>query len=323
MLHITRKIIVSVGAVLTLVTTSCFAQAYPSKPVRIIVPFPPGALTDVLGRLVAKHLQNALGQPFVVENVAGANSQLGTERVAKARPDGYTLLVSATHFVAVPALSPKLPYDPARDFTPVALLANTPLVLLVNPAVPVSTPAEFVAYAKAQPKGLSYGSSGIGSSIHFAGSLFAMATGAPLVHVPYQGSAGSISDVLGGNIPAIFLDVGAGAGLAAVGKVRAIGVTSAQRSAVLPQVPSLSEVAPGFSIGAWYGLYGPAGMPKQITEVLNMHTVRAMNSPEHADVMVKRGNEPGKLDAPKFADYLRDELQKWSRIAKEANIKAE
>ena len=223
----------------------------------------------------------------------------------------------------VPALSPKLPYDPARDFTPVALLANTPLVLLVNPAVPASTPAEFVAYAKTQPKGLSYGSSGIGSSIHFAGSLFAMATGAPLVHVPYQGSAGSITDVLGGNIPAIFLDVGAGAGLVAVGKVRAIGVTSAQRSAALPQVPSLSEVAPGFSIGAWYGLYGPAGMPKQITEVLNMHAVRAVNSPEHADVMVKRGNEPGKLDAPKFADYLRDELQKWSRIAKEANIKAE
>ncbi|HYF18375.1 MAG TPA: tripartite tricarboxylate transporter substrate-binding protein [Ramlibacter sp.] len=318
-----RLLLGGLGASLAAPALLAQPQGYPNRAVRIIVPFPPGALTDTLGRLTARHLQAALGQSFVVENVAGANSQLGSSRVAKAPADGYTLLVSATHFVAVPAVTAKLPYDPAKDFTPIALLANTPLVLLVHPSVPVRSPAEFVTYARAQAGGLSYGSSGIGSSIHFAGSMFASATGAPLVHVPYQGAAQSVTDAVGGTIPALFLDIGAGASLAAAGKLRAIGVTSAERSPVLPDVPSLADVAPGFNIGAWYGLYGPAGLPQPIVDLLNRHATEAMNSPDNADTLIRKGNVPGKLDARRFAQYVDTELQKWARIAREANIRAE
>ncbi len=299
------------------------AQSYPTRPVRVVVPFAPGALTDTLGRIVAKHFQAALGQPFLVDNVAGGNSVVGTERIVKSAPDGYALLVSATHVVAVPAVTPNMPYDTRRDLTPIAMLASTPLVLLVNPSVPANTPAEFVAYAKAQPKGLSYGSSGVGSSIHFAGSMLASATGAPLVHIPYQGSAKSITDVIGGSIPSIFLDVGSAQPLVGTGKVRAIGVTSLERSPLLPNVAPLSSVVPGFNIAAWYGLYGPAGLPKPIVLQLNRLAVEAVNSPENTDIMIKRGNVPGNLDADQFARFVSDELLKWARIAKEANIKAE
>jgi len=304
-------------------STRIRAASYPSRSVRVVVPFPPGALTDTIGRIVARHLQEALGQPFVVENVPGGNSIVGTDRVVQAPPDGYSLLVSATHFVAVPAVKSDLPYDPRRDLTPIALLATTPLVLLVHPSLPVHTPAEFVEYAKAQPQGLSYGSSGVGSSIHFAGSMLASATGAPLVHVPYQGSAKSITDVIGGSIPAIFLDVGSAQPLVQSGKVRAVAVTSHDASPLLPDVRPLSSLVDGFDIAAWYGLYGPAGLPEPIVRQLNTLAVQAVNSPAVRETMIERGNVPGNLDAPQFARYVSAELDKWARIAKEAGIRAD
>lgn len=300
------------------------APAYPKKPITIMVGFPPGGLTDVLARRLARDLQTELKQTVIVENKAGASGQIATAQVAKAAPDGYTLLVTATHHVINPAINPKLPYDTAKDFVPIAELGSTPNVLVVHPSLPVSNLQDYLSYTRKQQGGLAYGSSSIAGSTHLSGEMLALMTKAPLLHVPYKGLAPATSDLLGGQIPSLFSDLQSIMPFIKDGKVRPIGVTSPERSPSLPNVPTIAEQGvPGFEVTTFIGLYGPANLPKPIVERLNKLAVQSMNKPESVEWLKINGGSPGKKNVTEFASFVNAELAKWRRVVKDANVKAE
>lgn len=300
------------------------APAYPQKPITIMVGFPPGGLTDVLARRLARDLQTELKQTVIVENKAGASGQIATAQVAKATADGYTLLVTATHHVINPAINPKLPYDTAKDFIPIAELGSTPNVLVVHPSLPVSNLQDYLGYARKQQGGLAYGSSSIAGSTHLSGEMLALMTKAPLLHVPYKGLAPATSDLLGGQIPSLFSDLQSIMPFIKDGKVRPIGVTSPERSPSLPNVPTIAEQGvPGFEVTTFIGLYGPANLPKPIVERLNKLAVQSMNKPESVEWLKINGGSPGKKNVTEFASFVNAELAKWRRVVKDANVKAE
>ncbi len=300
------------------------AQGYPTKPIRFVVPYPPGGATDALVRPLAQFMSDALGQPVVVENKPGANGIVGTESVARATPDGYTLVLGAIGPFAVSASMQSLPYDPVRDFEPIAFLAAVPNVLVVHPSLPVKSVAELVELARAKPGALTYGSAGPGSSNQLASELFNLAAGVKIRHVAYKGGSAAQVDLLSGQISMIFDNMPPSIPHIRSGKFRALAVTSLGRQPQLPEVPTMDELGyKGFEAGSWFGMLAPAGTPATIVEKLNALVVEAMNAPAMRQRYESLGYvlNPGSPAA--FAAFMDAERRKWGRVVAQAGIKAE
>ena len=298
------------------------SQVYPNKVVRIVVPFPPGGSTDLLARKLGEKLQASMGQPVIVENKPGAGGAVGSEFVAKAPPDGYTLLMGVTgsHGISV-SLNLKLPYHPLRDFAPISMVVSAPLVVVVGPGFPANTLAEYVAYAKAHPEQVTHSSPGNGTSMHLTGEMFNLAAGTKLVHVPYKGSAGAVNDLIGGQVQSMFGDFLVVLPQVKAGRIKALAVTSARRHQLLPDVPTVSESGyPGFEALSWQGLFAPAGTPPDIVAKLNVETVRALASDDFRDAFAKQGFLVGGSTPAEFRAFIESEIPKWARIIKAGGV---
>ncbi|GAB7542508.1 tripartite tricarboxylate transporter substrate binding protein [Cupriavidus sp. 8B] len=299
-------------------------DAYPSKPVTIVVAFAPGGMTDIVGRLLAAELSQAFRQSFVVENRPGAAGQIATEYVARKPNDGYTLLLSATGHVIGPAVQKNVRYQPVKDFEPIALIAKAPNLLVVNPSVPAKTLPEFIKWARSQPS-VPYGSAGVGGSTHLAGELFRQVAGVPLVHVPYKGASPSTNDVVAGQIPMVFQDSMSVSAFIAAGKLRPIAVTSAERSKLFPDLPTIAEAGfKNYDLYTWLGLYAPAGTSPEIVARLNQEANRIMRSPEMAAKLRKQSAEAaGTLGPAEFRKYVEAEVTKWQRTVQVTGVKVD
>jgi tripartite-type tricarboxylate transporter receptor subunit TctC len=298
------------------------AQGYPTKPVRFIVPFAPGGSTDIIGRTVAQKLTELWGQTVIVDNRPGGSTVIGTDLVAKSPPDGHTLLVTPAPFTIVPSLIAKLPYDPAKDFEPITLINTTPLVVVVHPGVPAKSVKELIALAKAKPGALNYGSSGAGGSNHLAGELFNAMAGVKTVHIPYKGNAPALTDLLGGHVDLVYNGLTSALPFIKSGKLRALAVTSLNRSGALPDVPTLDEAGlKGFQAVAWNGLTAPARTPQAVVAKVNADVMKIMKSPELAERLKAEGSDPVGSTPERYAAFLREEIAKWGKVIKAAGIK--
>jgi tripartite-type tricarboxylate transporter receptor subunit TctC len=305
---------------------SCSAlAAYPDKPLRLVVPFPAGGAADIMARGLAQKLSAELGQPIIIDNKGGAGGTTASETVAKAQPDGYTLLFGTMGTHAINAsLYQKLRYDPLKDFAPISLTHITPRVLVVSPSVPANTVSELIALAKSQPGTLSYGSAGSGSSSHLSGALFAAMAGVDMLHVPYKGSAPLVTDILTGRVSMTFDSYSVYEDHIRTGRVRALGVTARERIAVLPTVPTLSEAGlKGYEVLNWLGLMAPAGTPAPVIRHLHAATVQAMKSPDLRRQLAALGIEPLSSSPEEFSALLRTEIPKWMQIVKRAGATAD
>ena len=303
---------------------TALAQAYPSKPVKLIVPFAPGGFTDVVARILGQKLSVSMGQQFVIENKAGAGSTIGTDFVAKAAPDGYTLVMVSTTHVISPWIYKNMPYDPIKSFTVVSKLVDSPYVLLVNPKVQARNVQEFIALAKAAPDSLHYGSSGNGSSQHLMGGLFVSMTGAPLKHVPYRGSNGASTDLVAGVIESSFAGVPNALSQVPQGRLKALAVTTAKRIPQLPDVPTLQEAGvAGYEASVWLALLAPAGTPKDIVARLNAEIAKVMNAPDTKKALYDAGVEPTPSTPEAMSEYMVKEMERWGKVVKETGIKLE
>jgi tripartite-type tricarboxylate transporter receptor subunit TctC len=311
-------------SLLLLACAQAFAQ-YPDKPVRIIVGYPPGGGTDLAARLIQNALSERLKQPVVIDNRPGANAVIATEAVAKAKPDGYTLLMAyATEVSLNPVTMKKLPYDPLKDFTPVVQVASAPLVLAVNPQLPAGSIRELVALAKAKPGALSYSSSGSGSVHHFAGELFMLQTGTDLLHVPYKGSGPATADAVSGQVQVTYASVASVLRFVQAGRLRALAVTSKKRTAQMPDVPSMAEAGlADFELTSWYGLLAPAGTPAAIIQRLHDDVVAGMAGAEVQKSFATQGLDMAGGSPQAFGEFIRAEAAKFARIAKAGNIQPE
>jgi len=289
-------------------------QAYPSHQVRWIVPYAAGGATDVLSRLICQHLSDRLGQPFVVENKPGAGSNIGTQAVINSPPDGYTLLLTSTANAINASFDPTLPYDFAKGIMPVAGVARIPLVLVVNNDLPVHSVAEFIAYAKANPGRLSIASSGIGTSLHLSGELFKAMAGVEFTHVPYRGSAPGLTDVMSGQIQGMFDNVTSSFELVRTGKLRALGVTTRDRSDTLPDVPAISDTLPGYETSSFYGVGAPHDTPQEIVDLLNREINAALADPAIKARLGELGAIPITGNATQFAAMLVTETERWRKV---------
>ena len=301
------------------------AQGFPSRPVRIVVPFPPGAATDILGRLVAQRLAESWDQPVTVENRPGAGSIVGAETAAKSAPDGSTIFMGhiGTHG-ANPALYAKLPYDPVRDFAPVSLLVTIPNLLAVHPSVPAHSVRELIDLAKAKPGVLNVGSPGISTSAHLIIALFRSLTGAEMTHVPFKGTVNAMQGLIGGDVQVAFDTVTAIMPQARVGKVRVLAITSKDRSAIAPDVATLAESGvPGFDVATWFAFFVPAGTPKATIDRINADTVRILKSRDMADRLQGLGMNVMAGSPEQLAMHVDSEIARWSKVVREANIKVE
>jgi tripartite-type tricarboxylate transporter receptor subunit TctC len=300
------------------------AQAYPNRPIKLIVPFAPGGFTDVVARILGVKLSQALGQQVVVENKPGAGSTIGSDFVAKAPPDGYTLLmVSSTHVIS-PWIYKSLPYDPVKSFTVVGKLVDSPYVLLVHPKVQAKNVQEFVALAKSAPEKIHYASSGNGSAQHLMGGLFAAMTGAPLKHVPYRGSSGAATDLVAGVVESSFAGVPNALAQVPQGRLKALAVTTAKRAPQLPDVPTMQEAGvPGYAASVWLALLAPAGTPHEIVVKLNGEIGKLMASADTRKALFDAGVEPSPSTPEEMTAYLSEELARWGKVVKDANIKLE
>jgi tripartite-type tricarboxylate transporter receptor subunit TctC len=298
------------------------APEWPSRPVRFIVPYPPGGPTDIMGRIVAQAVQGPLSQPFVVENRAGANGLIGSEQAARAAPDGSTFLVNASAHVIVPHLTPNMPIDVLADFAPVTNIAAVPLWLVVNPALPVRSVAEFIAYARANPGRIAYASSSQGGAPHLAGELFKLMTGTDLVHVPYRGSGPAGQDLIAGTVQAMFDSVPASAGAVRDGRLRALAVTTRNRIAPFPDLPTIAEAGvPGYEISTWYGIWAPARTPPAIIARLQQAVATAARNPETRARFDALGAEPVADSPEDYARFVRAEYDRWGKLVRDARIK--
>jgi tripartite-type tricarboxylate transporter receptor subunit TctC len=299
-------------------------DAYPSKPVRLILPFPPGGGTDILGRLVAERLSARLGQPVVTENRGGAGGNLGAEAAAHSAPDGYTLLLAAPTLAISPSLYAKLSYDPLKDLAPISLVATVPNVMITHPSVPASTLQEFIALAKAKPGEMNFGSGGSGTSNHLGGELFNIVAGVKLVHVPYKGVNLAMNDAMAGNIQLVLIGIPAAAPHIKAGKLRALAVLAPQRSAALPEVPTAAEAGlPDLDVTTWYGLLAPAATPPPIIARLNAEIVRTMREPELNERLAAMAVDPVTSTPEEFAVYIRQEAAKWGEVVRKAGLRAD
>ena len=299
------------------------AQNYPERPVRLVIALAAGGSADIVGRLLAQKLSEALGQQFVVDNRPGAAGVIGAEIAARAPRDGYTLLLAGSSFGSAPALNRKLPYDPLKDLAPITMPATAPGLLVVHPALPVRTVRELIDLARAKPGQLNYGSPGNGTAPHFAGALFNMLAGTDTVHVPYKGAANVVIDVIAGQIQLSFASMPSAITQAKAGKVRAIAVTGAKRSPAVPELPTVAETVPGFESGSWQGMFAPAGTPAAIIRRLNREVARIVHLPDVVTQLAKDGSEPVGNTSEEFAQWLPGELAKWAKVAKAARMHVE
>ena len=294
---------------------------YPTRPVRIVVPSPPGGGTDIVARVLAQHFSKGLGQPFFVENKPGAGNMIGIEFVARAPGDGYTLLFVASTLALNSVLYKKVPYDPVRDFTPITLAATAPNVLIVNPALPAQSLAEFIALAKKKPGAMSYGTPGIGTSPHLSMELLKSLAGIDIQHVPYRGTAAAVTDVIGGQIAATFANALSAKPQVDSGRVRALAVSGPKRIEALPSVPPVAEAGvPGYEAMQWYGMVAPAGTPAPVVARLNAEAVKALQSEEMKEKLALDGAQPVGSSPGEFGALIRSELEKWARVVRAAGI---
>ena len=311
------RLAAALAAAALLAPTLAAAQAYPSRPVKIIVPFAPGGPADIYARAVGEKLQAALGQSFVVENKPGGGAVIGTVEVAKSPADGHTLLMmSNTHTVNESLIADK-PYQLLRDLVPVAPVNYSDLVMVVHPSVPAQTLGEFLALAKAKPGGLNYASSGPGTPYHMAGELFKAMAGVDIVHVPYKGSSGARTDILGGQVQMMFDAITTMAPHVQAGKLRALGTSGKSRSSVLPSTPTVSEAGvPGYEAVIWLGLMAPAGTPRAVIERLNTEITKATGAPEMREAWARQGATAMSMTPDEFTRFMREDIDKWARIVK-------
>ncbi len=313
---------IALSLLLAACAANALAQGYPNKVIRLVVPFPPGGSTDQLARKLAEKLQASMGQPVVVENKPGAGGAVGSEFVAKSAPDGYTLEVGVTgsHGISV-SLNPKLPYHPLKDFAPISMMVTTSLVLVVGPSFPANTLAEYVAYAKSRPEQVTHSSPGNGTSMHLTGEMFNLATGTKLVHVPYKGSAGAVTDLMGGQVQSMFGDFLVVYPQVRGGKIRALAITSAKRHPMLPDVPTIAESGyPGFEALSWQGLFAPAGTPADVVAKLNAETLKALAAEDFRDSFAKQGFAVAGSSPAEFRAFIEAEIPKWAKIIKAGNV---
>jgi tripartite-type tricarboxylate transporter receptor subunit TctC len=293
------------------------AQSYPTRPIRIVVPFGPGGFTDVAARILQKELAPAIGQPIVIENKPGAGSTIGTTDVARSAPDGYSLVMISTTHVISPHLYKQMPYDPIKDFTPVMKLAEGPYVLVVHPSLPVKNVADLIALAKAKPNSIDYASSGNGSAQHLVGALFVTMAGAPLSHVPYKGSSQAMNDVLGGIVKVSFVGVPNALANLQAGKIKALAVTTKKRYAELPDVPTLDEAGvKGYDATVWLGLLAPPGTPRDIVDKLNTSITKILSTPEARKLMASAGVDVATSSPEDFATLMQSELERWGKVVR-------
>ena len=319
-----RRILAALALVLA-VSPSAFGQTYPSKPVRIICPFPPGGAVDIASRAIADALTKTTGQSFIVENKPGAGGNLGGEIAAKSPSDGYTLFMTTSGIQAInPALYTKMNYDPNKDFVPVVALVSLDNVLVVNPAVKVTSVKELIDAAKAQPGMISAASSGSGTSIHMSLEMFKHLTGTDLLHIPYKGSAPAVADLLGGQVMIMFDNVPSSLPHIKAGKLRAIATTGAKRSSTLPDLPTIAEAGvPGYESGVWFGLVAPAGTPKDAIAKLNAEALKAVKLPDYQKRMTDLGYEIIAGSPEQMAERIKAEIARWGPVVKASGAKAE
>ena len=303
----------------------CAQAPYPAKPIRFVVPYPAGGPLDIVARLLAQKVSESVKQPVVVDNKPGAGGNIGADSVAKATADGYTLLMGAVATHAInPSLYPAMPYDAARDFAPVTQVASTPNVLVVNPSVPAATVREFIAHAKANPGKLNFGSGSSGSAGHLAGELFKTLADLDMTHIPYKGAAPAMQDLVGGRIDLMFDNLASSLSQVRAGRVKALAVTTAKRSALAPELPTIAESGlPGFDITTWFGVFAPAGTPHAVLEVLHSEFTRALAAPDVREKMLALGAEPVGSRPEEFAEYIRTETAKYARLVKSSGAKAD
>lgn len=323
-----RRNVIRAGLALGLALSAPFAlAAYPDKPIKLIVPYPPGGATDVIGRIIAQRLGDALGQQILVDNRGGAGGNLGAEMAAKAPADGYTLLMGAltSHSTMATLEKGKLRYDIVKDFTPLMVVGSVPLVLVVNPKLPVKTLQEFVAHAKANPDKLTYASSGAGAPQRMAAEIFRKEAGVSMLHIPYKGSGPAMTDLVGGQVHSMFETVPAALPFIKSGQLRAIAVTTASRISMLPDVPTTAEAGlPAVEVSSTFGVLAPAGTPAAIVERLNAALAKMVESPEVKEQFLKQGVYASPPTTPaKAAERVRLEVSRWEKVIKDANIKAD
>ena len=322
-MRLTRAL--SIFVVLCSITSFAMAQQWPSRTVRLVIPQSAGGATDVAARVIAQQLSLQLGQQFVVDNRPGAAGNIGTDIVAKAPADGYTILLAALASIAVaPHLYKSLPFDPAKDFAPVTVVANVLHVLVVDPAVPVKSVPELIAYAKANPDKLAFGSPGTGEAGHLAGELFKTMTGAQMLHVPYKGGAPAMAGMLGGQVQLIFATAATAIPHIQSGKLRALAMTGGHRFELLPDVPTLAEAGvPGYEVNNWLGVVAPAGTPPAIVNRLNAELVKALQNPEVKSKLLASGLEAVWMTPEQFAAYIKSETIKWGKVVRDAGVNPE
>ena len=297
------------------------AENYPSRPIKLLVGAPPGGTTDTMARAIAQPLSTSLGRPVLVENRPGAGGNLAADAVAKAAPDGYTLLVSFTSHTINATLYPKLPYDPVADFTPISMIATVPSLLVGNPTLPAQDLAALIALARAKPGTLSIAIGAIGSSLHLAGEQLKMMAGVQMLNVPYKGTAPALTDVLGGQVDLMFISLVTGAAQVHAGKLRAYGATSAQRQSSFPDLPAIGEVVPGFESTAWFGMFGPAKLPADVTTKLNTAIRAALDDPRMREQLQTEGATPAGISPAEFAAFVRDDVKRWAPIVKQSGAR--
>jgi tripartite-type tricarboxylate transporter receptor subunit TctC len=318
-----RSLLLTAAGVLVAMTTMAAAQAdYPNRPIRMIIPFPPGGSNDVVGRVIAQHLGEVLGKQVYVDNRGGAGGVIGTDIASKATPDGYTLLIVSIAHAVNPALY-KLPYDPIKAFTPIALLATGPNVLAINPSLPVQSVKDLIALAKREPGKLEYASAGIGSFQHLGGELFKLSAGVDILHVPYKGGGPAMQDVIAGQVKIIFSSLVQTSPFIKSGQLRALGTGGAKRNPVLPDVPTIAEAGvPGYQADNWWGMLAPAGTPPAIVERLRAALVEVLHAPALQQQFAREGAAAADMSLADFAVYMQSEMDKWGRVVREGKITA-
>jgi len=301
------------------------ASAYPSKPIRYVVPYPAGGPLDIVARVLAQKLNAQFGQPVIVDNRPGAGGNIGADAVAKSPPDGHTILMGAVATHAInPHLYRTLPYDPVRDFTAIALVSQVPNILVVHPSLPVKSVRDLIALAKAKPGALNFGSGSTGSAGHLAGELFKVMAGVDMVHVPYKGAAPAVADLLGGQIQLMFDNLASALPNIKAGRVRAVAVTTERRSPQMPELPTIAESGlPGFDVSTWFGVFAPAGLPSEIVTKLNGAINAALQLPDVRSQLSNLGAEPAAYSPQQFADFVRRELVKYEKVVKASGAKVD
>ena len=310
--------------IMLIVALPVLAQSYPSKPIRLVLPYPPGGGTDVIARPLAQKLTEQLGQQVIVDNRGGAGGNIGMEFVAKSPADGYTLLFALTAQYAVnPSLYPKLSYDPIRDYAPISLLANAPYLLVVHPTLPAKSVAELVALVKARPGQLSYSSSGNGSGAHLAGEMLRSLARVEIVHVPYKGAGPAMPDLIAGQVQLSFITYTAAGPHIKTGRLRALGVTTAKRSPTLPDLPAIGETVAGYDSAVWYGFAAPAGTPLEIVSKLNAEVLRVLAAPDFRSRITLEAVSPIGSTPEEFGSFMKSEIVRWAKVVKDSGAKVD